>query len=60
MSAEINCSLTIWMKRKRRSTSEVPEMVKLCSHVARSRHEVPSELFICRDGARRTLETVLC
>ena len=42
-SAELNCSLTIWMRRERRSTSKVPEMVKLCSHVARSRYTVGND-----------------
>ena len=39
MSAEINCSLTIRMRRERRSSSKVPDMVELCSHVVRSRHK---------------------
>lgn len=40
MSAERSCSLTIWMRRERPSLSEVPDVVRLCSHVARSRCKV--------------------
>jgi len=52
MSAERSYSLTIWMRREGRIFTEVPDKVKLCGNVARSRYEA-GKGFMLSDSTKR-------